>query len=312
MVIGIDIGGTKCAVAKCDSAGHILKKLKFPTTGYEETMQNIVKSVKEIGAAQAIGISCGGPLDSKNGRILSPPNLPGWDDIPIVQMLEHEFGIPAYLQNDANAGALAEWKFGAGKGTQNMIFLTFGTGMGAGFILNGALYEGTNGMAGEVGHVRLRRHGPVGYGKAGSFEGFCSGAGLAQLGKLAADKQFRNGKSVSFCPLPEQMDSITAKKISECAKAGHADAIEIFRHCGEKLGAGMAILIDLLNPQKIVVGSIYARCEQLLAPAMTKVLQRECLASALSVCEIVPAQLGEEIGDYAALAVAMEGVRHAE
>lgn len=307
MFIGIDIGGTKCAVTKSNQTGEICKKIKFSTTDYEETMRNILQSVRELGSAHAIGISCGGPLDVKSGKILSPPNLPGWDDIPIVQILEDEFGIPTYLQNDANAGALAEWKFGAGKGTQNMIFLTFGTGMGAGFILNGKLYEGTNGMAGEAGHIRLSRSGPVGYRKAGSFEGFCSGGGLAQLGRLAVEKQFRLGKSVSFCRTSEQLSEITAKKISDCAREGHEDAIKIFRTCGKQLGYGLSILIDLLNPEKIVLGSIYARCKDLLYPTMYEILQRESLASALSVCEIVPAKLGEEIGDYAALAVAMEG-----
>lgn len=308
MLIGIDIGGTKCAVTKGNQKGEIYQKFKFSTTGYEETMRNILQNVRELGTAQAIGISCGGPLDVKSGRILSPPNLPGWDDIPIVQMLEDKFGIPAYLQNDANAGALAEWKFGAGKGTQNMIFLTFGTGMGSGLILNGKLYDGTNGMAGEVGHIRLCPSGPIGYGKAGSFEGFCSGGGLAQLGRLAAEERFRKGESVSFCSSPEQMSEITAKKISDCAKAGHEDAIEIFRLCGTQLGYGLSILIDLFNPEKIVLGSIYARCEDLLYPTMIEVMQRESLSHSLSVCEIVPAKLGEEIGDYAALAVATEGV----
>src|SRR5690606_15592063 len=129
----------------------------------------------------AIGISCGGPLDSRRGVILSPPNLPGWDRIPVVEVFQQAFKVPVALQNDANAGALAEWLWGAGRGSHNMIFLTFGTGMGAGLILNGQLYSGTNDLAGEVGHIRLAPDGPVGYGKAGSFEGFCSGGGIKQL-----------------------------------------------------------------------------------------------------------------------------------
>ena len=130
-----------------------------------------------------IGISCGGPLDSKKGIIFSPPNLPGWDNVPITRILSDEFGVETALQNDANACALAEWLMGAERGHSNMIFLTFGTGMGAGLILNGRLYSGTNDLGGEVGHIRLAKTGPVGFGKAGSFEGFCSGGGIAQLAK---------------------------------------------------------------------------------------------------------------------------------
>ena len=158
MKLGIDIGGTKCAVVLGDENG-IVKKIRFATTDYHETMENIRAAIREMGDFDAIGISCGGPLDSKRGVILSPPNLVGWDDIHITEMLSEEFGVPAYLCNDADACALAEWKFGAGKGTENMIFLTFGTGMGAGLILNGRLYSGTNGMAGEVGHMRMNEFG---------------------------------------------------------------------------------------------------------------------------------------------------------
>ena len=168
--IGIDIGGTKCAVVKGDLNG-ITDKISFATEGCEGTLARIFDAVESLLPATAIGISCGGPLDDRRGVILSPPNLPGWDEVYITDMLRDRFSIPAYLCNDANACALAEWKFGAGRGSRNMIFLTFGTGLGAGLILDGRLYSGTSGMAGEVGHVRLDDDGPVGFGKRGSFEG---------------------------------------------------------------------------------------------------------------------------------------------
>ena len=184
-VAGIDIGGTKCAVVLGRRAGNgeitILDKKAFPTgrRPYSEVLDEFFATVEEILSAQgvkvsqvvAFGISCGGPLDSKRGVIMSPPNLLGWDDVPIVRLFEERFGVKTGVQNDANACALAEWQFGAGCGAQNMIFLTFGTGMGAGLILDGRLYSGTNDMAGEVGHMAMRPFGPVGYGKAGSFEG---------------------------------------------------------------------------------------------------------------------------------------------
>lgn len=305
MKIGIDIGGTKCAVVLGDESG-IRKKIRFATTGKEETLERILTAAGEIGRADAVGISCGGPLDDEKGLILSPPNLPGWDRVPIVQMVEQALGVPAYLCNDANACALAEWKYGAGRGTKNMVFLTFGTGLGAGLILNGRLYTGTNGMAGEVGHLRLSEFGPVGYGKRGSFEGFCSGGGLAQIGKLLAMEERQAGRTVSFCSGAEEEAAITAKRLAEAADAGDAVARNAYRISGEMLGRGLAVIVDLFNPECIVIGSIFARSEDLLREAMEETLHREALPQALAVCRIVPAALGEEIGDYAALAVALE------
>ncbi len=300
---GIDIGGTKCAVVAGNADG-IACKIKFETTSVEETLDNIIKAVEKLGANAAIGISCGGPLDSKRGIIMSPPNLPGWDDIEIVKMLEDRFGVPTGIQNDANACALAEWRYGAGCGVENMVFLTFGTGMGAGLILNGKLYCGTNDMAGEVGHIRISEYGPVGYGKIGSFEGFCSGGGIAEIGKMVARERLQRGEKTAFCECFAELESITAKKIAECAKIGDKSAIYVYDICAEKLGAGISLLIDILNPERIVIGSIYERSGELLRDKMQAVIDRETLAYTNTVCRIVPAKLGDSIGDWAALAVA--------
>lgn len=302
---GIDIGGTKCAVIVGDDNG-VKEKIRFDTTDVNETLGNITKAAEKLGVGEAIGISCGGPLDSKKGIIMSPPNLPGWDNIEIVKMLEEKFGVPVGIQNDANACALAEWKYGAGKGCENMIFLTFGTGMGAGLILDGRLYSGTNDMAGEIGHIRMESYGPVGYGKSGSFEGFCSGGGIAEIGKTVARERLQCGKSVSFCGGYDELEKITAKKIADCAKSGDMEALRVYDICAEKLGAGLSILIDILNPEKIVIGSIFERSGELLRKKMQRVIDREALFYARNVCEIVPAKLGDSIGDWAALAVAAD------
>ena len=302
MRIGVDIGGTKCAVVLGDENG-IVSKIRFETTTKDETIQNIINAIKKLGGGSAIGISCGGPLDAKKGMILSPPNLIGWDEVPIVKIMEDTFGVPAYLCNDADACALAEWKFGAGKGTENMIFLTFGTGMGAGLILGGKLYSGTCGMAGEIGHVRISPFGPTGYGKIGSFEGFCSGSGIAQLGKTFALEKLQRGESLPYCKDKSELDGITAKVLADYAYKGDETALAVYRYCGEKLGEGLSILVDVLNPQRIVIGSIFVRAEDLLREPMEAVLKREALAYSRCCCEVVPAALGEQIGDYAALAV---------
>jgi len=307
MLLGIDIGGTKCALILADDTGRIVNREATATTNVTDTLNWILSGAKRIAGEHilhAVGVSCGGPLDSVTGVINSPPNLPGWDAIPIVRLLTQATGAPAFLCNDANACALAEWQFGAGKGCKNMIFLTFGTGMGAGLILDGRLYEGTNGMAGEVGHMRLAADGPVGYGKAGSFEGFCSGGGIARLGAAMIRA---SGAYPTWCPNETALDSITAKLIAEQAKAGDVTAKAIYKASAEKLGMGLSILLDFFNPERIVIGSVFARSEELFRETMEEVIRREALPDTAAVCRIVPAVLGDQIGDYAAVAVAYRG-----
>ena len=310
-LLGLDIGGTKCAAVTANWDGErlqILKKEKCPTdhsVSPETMLERLFALADGIldGKSDAVGISCGGPLDSAHGVSLGPPNLPGWDDVKVTALAARHFGAPAHLQNDANACAVAEWKFGAGRGTRNMIFLTFGTGLGAGLILDGQLYSGTNDNAGECGHLRLERFGPVGYGKQGSFEGFCSGGGLAQLGCAMARECVQRG----VCPAYYQNGEagVTAKSIADAARAGDETALEVYRVCGEYLGRGLAVLIDLLNPQRIVLGSIFARSGDLLRESMEQSLRGEALAASAACCQIVAAELGESIGDYAALATAL-------
>ena len=313
--LGVDIGGTKCAVVLGDDDFKIYEKVTFPTRtadrGWKEVLdefklhaQDILRKHEPV-LLKKIGISCGGPLDSKKGIILSPPNLPGWDHVPIVEFFEKEFGVPAEVQNDANASALAEWMLGAGKGTRNMIFLTFGTGMGSGLILDGRLYAGTNDLGGEIGHVRMAEDGPVGFNKAGSFEGFCSGGGIAQLAKKMADEKMKKGGEVAFCKSAGELDSVTTKDVFEAARAGDSLALDIVHISAEYLGKGLAILIDILNPECIVIGSIYTRNEDLFKPHVQRILEKEAIPAAREVCRIVPAKLGDSIGDYAALSVAI-------
>ena len=313
MLLGFDIGGTKCAVitARWENGQiELLKKEKIDTdlsVAPEEMVDRLIALADGIvdEKPEAIGISCGGPLDSSKGIILGPPNLPGWDHVEIVDRIQKHFGAPAHLQNDANACAVAEWKFGAGMGCENMVFLTFGTGLGAGLILNGKLYSGTNDNAGECGHIRLDRFGPVGYGKAGSFEGFCSGGGLAQLGYTLALEQIQQGKAPAYFQNGMSAKDITAKSIADAARQGDETALRVYEICGEYLGKGLSVLIDILNPQRIVIGSVFARSGDLLRPAMERVIAKETLPLSASCCQVVPAQLGEQIGDFAAIATAL-------
>jgi glucokinase len=300
-IIGIDIGGTKCAVSVPEGAARVREVARWATTDVRGTLARLYEEIAKLrpAAETVFGVSCGGPLDAPGGLILSPPNLPGWDRIAICAELTARFGGKAFLMNDANACALAEWQFGAGRGCRSMLFLTMGTGMGSGLILDGRLYEGVNGNAGEVGHLRLASDGPIGYGKIGSFEGFCSGGGIAQIAKKRV-AEF-GGVSVLKEIAPA---ALTARVVGEAAEAGDALALEIWRGVGQKLGEALAVLVDVLNPERIVIGSIYARCERFIAPAMSEVLAREALPESVRSCAILPAVLGDEIGSYAAVAIA--------
>jgi len=311
---GIDIGGTKCAVTVAsDADGNItiLDKEKF-LTPYDphdavaelvDTLSRILSRHPEI-RLSAVGVSCGSPLDSKRGLILCPPNLPNWDHIDVVTPFVEAFGVPAAVQNDANACALAEWIWGAGKGCDNMLFLTFGTGLGAGLILDGKLYTGTNDMAGEIGHVRLEDDGPEGYGKKGSFEGFCSGGGIARYGRKRIAEHMASGGITSIMNGKSSVEEVTTADIGISAQSGDELALSIMEYTGKKLGKGLAMLIDILNPQKIVIGSIFLRQEELLRGPMEEVIKKEALSYTRDVCQVVPAGLGESLGDYAALSVA--------
>lgn len=343
--LGIDIGGTKCAavLARQESVTgersslkpRILSKEQIPTTengpgtlrtaGAAASPSNTISKLLSRARAmlkgknltfsdiRAVGISCGGPLDSKRGIILSPPNLPGWNEVPITEIIKEETRRPAYLQNDANAGALAEWQWGAGRGLRNIIFLTFGTGFGGGIILDGRLYPGTNDMAGEIGHVRLSEYGPAGYGKPGSAESFCSGGGIAQIAWTEITALMQRGEKPPPWASPETdrerskevSRSITARTVCEAAQNGDELALRILETSGSYLGRALAILIDILNPERIIIGSIYCRCGDYLEQAMHRALKAEALPRALEACSIVSAELGEELGDYAGIGVAV-------
>jgi glucokinase len=301
-IFAIDIGGTKSAVSLADGSGRIIETREFTTTSPDSTLARVRTEVAALapGPDPVFGIACGGPLDTEAGLILGPANLPGWDRVAVIDMLQQRFGGEAYLMNDANAGALAEWYWGAGRDSDTLIFLTAGTGMGAGLILDGRLYEGCTGSAGEVGHMRLAPDGPVGIGKAGSFEGFCSGGGIARLARRMM-QEYGDAARIN----ERNAENVTAQDVGAAAAAGDEFAREILTVSGRYLGAALAVLIDVLNPEVIVIGNMYRRCRKFLEPPMREALAREALPAALSACRIVPPALGDRIGPCQAVAVAM-------
>jgi glucokinase len=298
----VDIGGTKTAVAVGLDDATIVDRHEFKTTDPEATLAKIIEignTLIKTHQPTAVGISCGGPMSSQEGLVLGPPNLPGWDHVEVVAILKKAFGLDTFLENDANAGALAEWIYGAGRGFKNVIFLTCGTGLGSGLILDGRLYRGREDMAGEVGHIRMEADGPVGYFKAGSLEGFASGSGLTQLARKRLQQPHPTSSLNKFDP-----QKVTSKEVGEAALAGDALATELVATTGNYLGKGLAILIDILNPECIVLGSMAVRLGDLLLNPVWKEVKKESLERSWQHCKIVQAKLAGHIGDVAALCVA--------
>ncbi|MBA3415723.1 MAG: ROK family protein [Chloroflexia bacterium] len=297
-ILGFDIGGTKTAAVAGTATGETFDRGAFasrPERGFEPMWHDIVEAGKGLvarhGQPEAIGVSIGGPLHHARGVILSPPNLPGWDDISCRSLLEDVFGVPVYVEHDAKTGALAEWLFGAAQGRRNVIFLTFGTGLGAGLILDGRLYRGASDNAGDVGHWRIADDGPLVYGKRGSWEGFSSGTGLAALARERHPDRFDTGA--------------TAQEVIERARTGDAAARQVVEVSATYLGRGIALLVDLLNPDIVVLGSLAVRAGDLFLPTVRRIVAEEAQAINAGACELVPSALGDRIGDVAALCAAI-------
>lgn len=311
--IGVDIGGTKTAIVLSERLPAVIERLQFPTLpakGPERALNLIDKGIVAIlrkrglsnSAVRGIGVSCGGPLDRVRGIIQSPPNLGTWVDVPIKAILERQFGVRCNVENDANAGAVAEHRYGAGHGCDNMGFLTMGTGLGAGIIVDGRLYRGTDDLAGEIGHVRLTRGGLIGYRKRGSVEGWASGGGMAQVAaRVIANERRHRRRTI----LTAHRGTLTAREVCAAAKRGDRVALRIVRKTGERLGQVLAMLVDILNPQRIVIGGIAMRTGDMILGPAREVIARAALPASARSCRVVSAALGERIGDVAALCVAV-------
>ena len=310
-LLGVAIGGTKSAVTFgtfTDGKLIALNKtvVKTDPNDPDVTFGRIFDAIDQLKFGfDYIGIICGGPLDIKRGLINTPPNLPGFKAIPVCKMFTDRYNKPSILLNDADACAYAEWRFGAGVGVDNIIYLTCGTGFGAGLILNGDLFSGTIGQAGEIGHVRLDNFGGPGYGKVGSAEGFLSGSGIAKTAIAFATEYIQRGEYTSLCSTFDEAYKITAKDVAVHAKNGDACAKKVFDVTAQKLGDVLAILVDLFNPDRIVIGGVYQRNEDLLYDKAVARMREEALPVNAACVKILPSFLKEEIDDYSSLSAAV-------
>ena len=311
-VIGIDIGGTKLATVVADKDGNILQKVRKPTEsekGPRHAVQLLLAMVDEVidlaelrrENISGIGVSCGGPLDTKTGIIYSPPNLPGWDALPLKEMIESEFRIPTVIENDANAGALAEARFGGGRGYDYVLYMTMSTGIGGGIVANGEIYHGANDSAGEVGHQILLPDGPLcGCGQYGCLEALCSGPAIARRAQEAITDQ---PHTQILAHADGQIDRVRSEHVLQAARDGDALAIALVEETAYYMGWGIANLVNILNPQIVLLGTIAVAAGELLLDPIRRTVTETAMQRPLETVKIMPAELGDSIGDLAAISL---------
>ena len=302
--IGIDVGGTNVKIALVDTKGKIVYSNSVPTRaemGYEYTVNNIKQAIYDLlketklttKDIEGIGFGFPGQVDYKAGIVRNAPNIPGWVEVPIAKLIEDEFKVPTRVDNDVRCAALGELKYGAGKGCENLICITVGTGIGSGLILNGKLVRGASNAAGEIGHIKLQMNdGPIcGCGDTGCLEAFASGPSIVAM----AEEYIKGGKSTKFREMASG-GQITPYIVCEAAKAGDPVAQRIFTIMGEYIGIGLASVVNLLNPERIIIGGGVADAGDLLLAPLTETLKKRAMKIAGSAVEVVPAQLGNTAG----------------
>ena len=302
--IGVDIGGTNIKIALVDFDGKIIYSNTTPTRaemGYEAGVNNIKQAIKELmqetGAdnksIEAIGFGLPGQIDYKAGIVKNLPNIPGWVNIPLAKIIEDEFSIPTRLDNDVRCAALGELNFGAGKDCQNLICITVGTGIGSGIVLNGKLVRGASNAAGEIGHIKMdMTGGPLcGCGDYGCFEAYASGPAIVTMAK----EYISGGKSAKYKEMATD-GIITPYVVAQAALQGDAVSVQIFKQMGKIIGTGLSSVINLLNPEKIIIGGGVADAGDILLEPIRKTILDRAMPIQAAAVEVVPAQLANTAG----------------
>lgn len=304
--LGIDIGGTKVAFAVADAGGHILAEDRIatrPQRGPAAVIAEIGDHAAGLIAGRdvvACGIGCVGPLDPARGVVYGPPpNLPGWDNVPLVAPLRERLGLPVVLDNDCNVAALGEWRFGAGRGLDDLVYVTIGTGIGGGVIVGGRLLRGVGNGAGEIGHLTILPDGPrCNCGNRGCLEALASGPAIARRARAALAR----GE-------PSSLDAgagLTAEQVIAAARAGDALARVLWDETVEYLAVGLANVICVLAPPRIILGGGVSEAGDFLLVPLRAALARRVFQVPVEQVEIVPAALGPHAGVLGAVALAQE------
>lgn len=299
--IAVDLGGTNVRVGVVSSQGKLIKQLKYPIprrrskTTLLDHMGEMIQVLLEWSRSKkiriaGIGLACPGVLSIQKGIIFQSPNIPEWKNVPIQKHFQKRFGLPVFLENDANAAALGEAWAGAGKKTHSAICVTLGTGVGGGIILNDKIWHGANESAGEIGHMVVRDDGrKCKCGNWGCLEVYASATAIVRQAKEAL-KQFK-GKS-----LLRELNGLTSQKIFAAARKGDKLALKVTRFAAEMLGTGLASLVHVINPEIIIIGGGVSENGALLFKPVRTMVKKRCFPQAVRTLKIVPAQLGDQAG----------------
>ncbi|MFC4454212.1 ROK family protein [Deinococcus sonorensis] len=309
-VLAIDIGGTKLAAGIVSGAGVLLDSARTPTHAAEgpdrvlDRLLDLCRTLLRRSSVpvQRVGVGCGGPLDTVRGLILNPPNLPGWLEFPLVARLQQALDLPVSLDNDANAAALAEFHFGAGRGTRHMVYLTISTGIGSGLILNGELYRGKRGNAGELGHLQVRVDGRAcNCGGRGCLEAYASGTNIARRAReLAA----QHPASLLARSVPD-LEAITAQTVLQALQAQDEVAVQLWDETLDLLAAGVASTVNAFDPERIVIGGGITNFGDLLFVPLRERVAARAMPALWSGVELCRAELAADVGILGAAAVAL-------
>ena len=314
-VLAIDLGGTKIIAAIISNQGRVIAREYYLTLA-EEGPQLVIKrtlsaidrllSSRGIDSSQlnSISIAAAGAIDFDKGLVTLSVNLPGWYDIPLRDLIKEKYRVNTFLINDASAAALGEHRFGAGKGVNNLIYLTVSTGIGGGIIINGKLYSGPCGSAGEIGHMTIDVNGPrCSCGNIGCLEMLASGTAVAR----EAIKRIRQGERSSLTEIVEgKIESITAEKVEVAAQGGDSLAVEVILKAANYLGVGLVNLVNIFNPEMIIVGGGMAKMGNLLLDPAKQVVRERAFQLPAQAVRIVPAQLGDDAGVLGAAVFAFQ------
>ncbi|MBL7209420.1 MAG: ROK family protein [Dehalococcoidia bacterium] len=314
-VLAVDLGGTKIITATVLPGGKIVSRnycLTLADEGPEAIVDRLLSAVDgatakaklRMSELSGIGVAAAGILDTEKGIITTSPNLPEWRDVPLRDILADRLGVAAYLINDASAAALGEHRFGAGRGVDNLVYLTVSTGIGGGIIIGGELYSGANGCAGEIGHMTIEANGPqCNCGNVGCLEALASGTAVAR----EAVRRLNQGEISSIAQLAEgRLESITAETVALAARQGDHLACDVVANAGNYLGIGLANLVNIFNPELIVIGGGLSQMGDMLLEPARKVVKERAFQLPARTVRIVRARLGSNAGIAGAAAYAFE------
>jgi glucokinase len=317
-VLAVDLGGTKIAAALISPDNRVLARAHSPTLvaeGLQAVIGRIFATVDRLlsqanvdpAGLDSIAVAAAGAIDASKGLVTSSPNLPGWLDVPLRDMVKERYRVDSCLLNDASAAALAEHCLGAGRGVANLVYITVSTGIGGGIIVNNELYSGTSGCAGEIGHMTIDANGPeCSCGNIGCLEVFASGKAVA----AEAKRRIRQGESSRLTDIVSaDLEDITAEKVALAAQGGDQLALEVISRAASYLGVGLVNLVNIFNPEVIIVGGGLSKMGELLLKPARQVVRQRAFPLCTSAVRIVTAELGDDAGVLGAAIYARQQAR---